>query len=172
MDYITVLTEPVADFAYDQIDLSLIFTSLSDGADSWFWEFGDGGTSMQENPTHTYDLDGEYEVSLTVSNDCGEDNFTTTIEVFVPPVADFSYSTDVGCAPLVVQFLNESSDNVQAFEWLFPGGIPASSTQENPVVTYNNPGFMITLIVENIAGVDELHNNLIEVLAQPEGLDF
>ncbi len=172
-DYITVFEEPIADFVFNQIDLSLIFTNLSEGGDSYFWEFGDGGTSTQENPTYTYEQDGEYEVSLDVSNDCGVDNYTILIEVFVPPSANFSYSTDFGCAALVVQFQNESTNNVQDFDWIFPGGIPSSSSLENPIVTYPNAGFYsVTLIVENVAGIDEFTiNNLIEVYPLPDA-DF
>src|SRR5690606_38107138 len=61
----------------------------------------------------------------------------------------------------------------QSFEWYFPGRTPSFSTQENPVVTYPNPGFYdVTLIVENIAGLDELSiQNLIEVAPLPEA-DF
>jgi PKD repeat protein len=172
-DYITVQASPVASFDFNQIDLTLFFTSLSQNADNWDWDFGDGGSSTQENPSHTYNQDGEYEIVLTVSNDCGTDEHIVFIEVYVAPVADFSYTTDFGCAPLVVNFINESSDNVQDLEWFFPGGSPSSSTQENPVVTYSQPGFYsVTLIVENVAGLDELTiNNLIEVVPLPEA-DF
>jgi PKD repeat protein len=40
---------------------------------SWQWNFGDGGTSSQQNPSHTYNSEGNYSVSLTVSNNYGSD---------------------------------------------------------------------------------------------------
>lgn len=46
------------------------FQNQSFQADSYFWDFGDGMTSEDENPTHTYAEPGEYEVTLTCSNQC------------------------------------------------------------------------------------------------------
>lgn len=50
---------------------TVYFTDMSQGSpDSWFWDFGDGNTSFEQNPLHTYDTGGEYTVCLTImSND-------------------------------------------------------------------------------------------------------
>ncbi len=48
--------------------LTVDFTDLSIGSSSWLWNFGDGGTSIDKNPTHTYLNPGSYTVTLTVSN--------------------------------------------------------------------------------------------------------
>jgi len=54
--------------------LEVTFTDQSTGnPTSWQWDFGDGGTSTQANPTHTYSNDGSYTVSLTVINSYGSD---------------------------------------------------------------------------------------------------
>lgn len=59
--------------------------------DTWAWDFGDGGTSPDANPTHTFADIGIYPVELTVTNDLGcEDVFLLDIEVFDAPVADFT----------------------------------------------------------------------------------
>ncbi|WP_157454144.1 PKD domain-containing protein [Crocinitomix catalasitica] len=51
------------------------FTDLSDFSPAeWLWEFGDGTTSAEENPTHIYELSGTYTVTLTVSNEAGDDS--------------------------------------------------------------------------------------------------
>ena len=66
------------------------FSDLSTGAPtSWSWTFGDGGTSTQQNPSHTYTAAGTYDVSLTVSNTEGNDSLTQTgyITVTEPGVA-------------------------------------------------------------------------------------
>ncbi|MEL6846613.1 MAG: PKD domain-containing protein, partial [Bacteroidota bacterium] len=56
------------------------FTNLSVDADSYVWDFGDGGsTSTDPSPTHLYAFPGDYEVSLIATNDCGSDTFTLTI---------------------------------------------------------------------------------------------
>ncbi|SMG09956.1 surface protein [Marivirga sericea] len=63
-------------------DLEYQFTSTSTGeVNNWSWDFGDGSTSASENPTHTYELPGNYTVSLTVSNGPCEDVVTQTVIV-------------------------------------------------------------------------------------------
>jgi len=71
-----------ADFEVDQrsvmVDVTVNFTNLSTGfVEAWLWDFGDGYTSTEQNPTHIYKSEGTYTVSLTVSNSLGSD---TTIE--------------------------------------------------------------------------------------------
>ncbi|MBP2146163.1 PKD repeat protein [Methanofollis sp. W23] len=48
---------------------------------AWSWDFGDGATSDERHPTHTYEEVGEYPVSLTVTNDAGTSSTTQTIAV-------------------------------------------------------------------------------------------
>ena len=50
----------------------------------FLWDFGDGNTSSQQNPSHSYAAEGEYEVSLTVSNALGESTYTLTVVVDYP----------------------------------------------------------------------------------------
>jgi PKD repeat protein len=53
------------------------FTDTSTGEPtSWQWKFGDGTTSTEQNPTHTYNATGTYDVTLTVWNDMGSDTMT------------------------------------------------------------------------------------------------
>ncbi|MHB1836250.1 MAG: PKD domain-containing protein, partial [Solirubrobacteraceae bacterium] len=67
---------------------------------SWHWDFGDGATSSQENPTHTYTdaKGGTYTVTLTVTDSVSGASDTTSQQVTVPadapPIASFSYSPD------------------------------------------------------------------------------
>jgi len=72
---------PVADFdVVTDVGLTAQFTSLATGATTWFWDFGDGTTSTEENPTHIYPAAGTYTVTLVITNDCGADIFTQTIQ--------------------------------------------------------------------------------------------
>ncbi|HRH53944.1 MAG TPA: PKD domain-containing protein, partial [Chitinophagales bacterium] len=61
--------------------LIAVFTSFATDAVTWLWDFGDGTISTIENPDHTYPTDGSYVVTLVVTNDCGADIYTTTIQV-------------------------------------------------------------------------------------------
>lgn len=68
--------------------LTVAFTDLSSGPPtSWAWDFGDGGTSTLQHPTHVYTTPGPYAVTLTVSNTVGGDGVTKVdyITVDVPP---------------------------------------------------------------------------------------
>lgn len=56
--------------------LTVAFTDLTGGATSWSWSFGDGETSAEQNPTHTYTEDGVYDVSLTASDGANSDTET------------------------------------------------------------------------------------------------
>lgn len=79
-----------ADFGFQQYNDSISFTNLSSNYESVFWDFGDGITSTDENPTHKYTLNGSYTVILTaISNAaCIEDTQTISITVNINTVID------------------------------------------------------------------------------------
>jgi choice-of-anchor B domain-containing protein len=62
---------PDVDFEYQFIGNNISCTNLSAVAESYEWDFGDGSTSIEENPTHTYESFGEYSITLTATYDCG-----------------------------------------------------------------------------------------------------
>jgi PKD repeat protein len=82
---------PIAGFFASPVSgsapLTVDFTDLSTGVPtSWLWEFGDGTTSTLQDPSHTYDLPGLYDVTLTATNTSGSDSLTRSqlIEVTIP----------------------------------------------------------------------------------------
>ncbi|NIO80976.1 MAG: PKD domain-containing protein [Candidatus Aminicenantes bacterium] len=84
--------DPVANFEVTTIGLTANFIDTSSDPDgtivSWFWDFGDGNTSTQQNPSHTYAASGTYTVTLTVTdNDGASDSIskivTVTLEIYV-----------------------------------------------------------------------------------------
>ena len=154
-NYISVTGMPVANFTTFTAGSNAVFTNTSTNATSYFWEFGDGATSTQTNPTHFYAASGTYSVTLTASNNCGSDMEIKNVIIVLPPIADFFANVTQGCAPLMVQFTDQSSNNPTSWSWTLPGGAPTSSTQQNPTVVYNFPGtFTVTLTVMNSAGQD------------------
>ena len=64
-------SNPPIDSAMQVPNAEVIFTDLTPNAVSWFWDFGDGVVSSEENPSHTYQTPGEYIVTLSVSNESG-----------------------------------------------------------------------------------------------------
>ena len=74
------------------------------------------------------------------------------------PFANFTADVLSGCPGFTVQFADQSFGNPTSWQWSFPGGIPASSTDQNPVVTYNNAATYnhVTLRVQNAFGTDSV----------------
>ncbi len=155
MNYIVVDDVPVAGFTVDANAYNVDFTNTTTNATSYSWNFGDGNTSSETNPSHTYVNDGMYDVVLTATNNCGSVTFTQTINISNTPTANWTSGPSVGCSPLTVQFQNQSSNNSTSWEWTFDGGNPSSSTEQNPTVVYNNAGtYSVTLVVVNNQGTD------------------
>lgn len=78
---ITITYSPDASFTYTASGLTINFENTTVGGTTYEWEFGDGASSTDENPTHTYTENGSYSVTLTVTNDCGEDTYTDILDV-------------------------------------------------------------------------------------------
>ncbi|MBP7410659.1 MAG: PKD domain-containing protein, partial [Methanoculleus sp.] len=151
---------PVAEFAADptagMVPLTVRFTDRSTGSlEEWEWEFGDGGTSPEQNPEHTYENAGNYTVSLRVSGRFGADTATKIdlirADLPRPPAAGFSASPVSGGAPLVVQFMDESTNSPAAWLWEFGDG--GTSAEQNPKHTYAAVGnYTVSLTAGNAAG--------------------
>jgi PKD repeat protein len=92
-------------------DTEISFSNNSCHATEYRWSFGDGTTSTDENPRHTYRNPGTYTVRLEAINDCGVDVSTQTITVVGKPDAAFSFTSDPAnqCAPTTVTFNNQSN---------------------------------------------------------------
>jgi PKD repeat protein len=94
-DYLPLVTPstpvaPEANFSSNVTEgyapLSVRFTDLSENAVSFYWNFGDGATSTQQNPVHTYSKAGNYTVNLTATNAYGTDSKLATINVLAQSV--------------------------------------------------------------------------------------
>jgi len=152
------LSLPVAAFATSptsgKAPLNVAFTDKSTSATSWAWSFGDGSTSAEKNPTHTYSEAGNYNVVLIVNNEKGSSSKTQNIIVQsepipdkILPVADFNAFTVSGYAPFSVQF-TDLSQNANGWNWNFGDG--ATSTEQNPAHTYSSAGnYDVNLTVVN-----------------------
>ena len=170
---ITVNDAPDPSFFFDVDGATVTFDNITLNADSYTWDFGDGNTSTEVSPVHTYEGDDTYLVIFTASNSCGSTELTQLVTVATPPIPAFSNSTPVGCAPFTVNYFNESSSNVNDLQWEFEGGTPSVSADPNPIVTYDVPGvFDVILTVSNDQGVETLvEEDLVTVYADTEA-DF
>jgi len=132
-----VLEPPAAAFSATPTEgnapLAVQFTDQSTGnVTAWAWDFGDGNTSAEQNPGHTYESPGTYTVTLTANNAYGTSTETRTnyITVLEPPAAAFTATPTEGNAPLAVQFTDESTGNVTSWSWDFGDG--TTSPEQNP----------------------------------------
>lgn len=140
------------------------FSDNSLAPDTWEWSFGDGTTSTDQNPVHTYAARGKYNVNLLVTDSISGCYDIEAIEVHITdPVADFGADTTIGCAPFAVQFSDSSIDGV-SYQWLAG---TRTSTQKNPSFTYNTPGiYDVRLIITDAHGCNDtiIKPNYITVL--------
>lgn len=114
-------TAPGASFASSVNDLAVSFADNSTGAPSaWAWDFGDGQTSTEQNPTHNYITPGTYTVCLTVTNDCGVNTSceTITVDVAGGGAVTFNIGTVTGQPGEIIQIpvSVENFTNVVSFQ--------------------------------------------------------
>lgn len=137
--------------------------SSSNNPTGWLWSFGDGTTSADPNPTHTYVSAGTYRPTLVVSNSAGASppgqtptGGAITINVTAPaaavvPAASFSVSATSGSSPFSVFFNDTSTNNPTSWLWTFDDG--TTSTEQNPVKTFTTvKSYNVTLVSKNSAG--------------------
>ena len=150
------------------------FTSTSTDPDSpvltHAWTFGDGGSSSDVNPTHTFATAGTFTVTLTVTD---PQSFTSTVSHQVTvthlPVASFTFSPNPGIRTLPVAFVNTSSDAdgaLVSYQWSFgDGGI---SSDPNPSHSYDTTGtFPVQLTVTDADGATAMFSQAITINAAP-----
>lgn len=145
------------------------FTDTSQFADTWIWDFGDGGMSFVQNPSHIYTTPGVYNVTLTISNSygCSDTVMIPSAVNVAGPIADFSLSDHQLCVNEPVGFIDQSL-NAVAWEWHFGDG--TIDSVQNPVHSYQQTGwYTITLFVTDSGGCTDYisFQDTIEVVANP-----
>jgi len=131
---------------------------------------GDGPSLTLCNPNDDNALAESWAASTEFAavNTVGDTIWATPGEgcVFVFPIADFKADTTVVRQGHELQFTDLSLGNPTSWEWTFEGGEPATSTEQNPIVTYNDLGvYSVTLTVTNENGSDtETKTDYIEVV--------
>ena len=136
--------------------LSIAFTNLSKGTDTlstYFWKFGDGGTSTSQNPSHIYGDTGYFSVTLIVCNAGCCDTLTLNNYIHIlPPIAKVNVTID--CQdPYNICFDGSKSIGATTYDWNFgdPGsGTLDSSTSIKPCHRYSSSGnYSVSLTVTN-----------------------
>lgn len=160
--FINVYEKPVPAFSSSSLltgcaPLSVSFNGTAGASTitSWFWDFGDGNTSNQQNPVYIYDTQNSFNVSLVVvdDNNCqGAISEISYITVY-KPVADFSAPDRFSCnGDLTVNFTNLSSalGATPTYFWEFGDGNTSSLTDpSNTYVDNGHYGVKLTVTDEN-----------------------
>ncbi len=134
--------------------LTVSFSNTSETGLMYQWDFGNGTTSANANPPDvTYDVEGVYTVTLTGTNATGC-SATKTVQVTVgPPLAEFTIPDTVCIGVPFTDIINSSAGGL--YQWTFgPTATPATSTQFEPTVTFNQPG-LVTVSLKVISGACE-----------------
>ena len=165
---IVVVPEPSADFTLEDltpgIDQPVRFINYSGGQPPlrYRWDFGDGTSSAEENPIHTYRQPGHYVIQLAVENALGSVLQEQKMIVGTPPVVDVTLpvSTTVGIPINALGLGSAESDSLE-YRWNMGDGNFANG--ENIEHFYANPGlYAVTMTALNQYGATQL-TKIVEV---------
>ena len=123
------------------------------GANTWNWNFGDQGSSTEQNPIHTYNTPGTYTVQLASQNTASGCTGSTSASITVQPTPTPSFTATplTNCAPSVVNFVNTSTGGV-SYTWDFGIGPPFTGTTP-PAQTYPiNGSYPVSLTMTTALG--------------------
>jgi len=122
----------------------------------WSWDFGNGTVASSQNPSVTYVNPGTYTVKLIVRNTSGSNATIKTnyITVYPYPSPKFTSNLTLACAPVTVQFTDQSTAGQGAItSWTWDFGDGSNSGQQNPAHTYTQNGYYnVGLKVTNSGG--------------------
>ncbi len=177
---VTVHPVPTANFNLTNIcegqnanftDASVVGTGAITG---WDWDFGNGNTSTQQNPTEAYTTENVYTVELITTTDQGcTDTISQTIDVYPNPVADFS--PQAVCLNVPVNFTDQSTvsntnttNNIVNWDWDLGDGTTYTGIQNPPTHVYNPAGaYTIDLIVTTDHGCTDNISVVLDIYEKP-----
>jgi PKD repeat protein len=175
--YVRIGDEVVADFTAAPCSgpapLAVQVTDLSINATSWAWSFGDGGTSDEQSPVHTYTVTGNYTVSLRASSDFRMDTETKVgyVSVTGPVTASFAGTPRAVLNGTTVQFTDTSTGNPFTRAWDFGDG--TTSSEQNPAHLYHRAGiYNVSLTAANPLDTDSRQENGYVTVYDPVGASF
>jgi PKD repeat protein len=144
---------PVASFTYASGGGDTVqFTSTSVGGASYSWDFDDGGTATGANPSHVFEDDGPFDVTLTVTNPTGSNSVTIRISMATPTV-DFTFAPASPNEDQNVTFTNASSGGpFSSITWSWGDGT-AGGSGNSATHRFADPGsYVVRLTVTNGRG--------------------
>ena len=151
---------PNADFTANFTSIiagqSVSFTFIGSEGDTptdYLWDFGDTGTSTDQNPTHQYTSDGVYTVNLTVTDDDTDVDIEIkvgyiTVAVDLTPIANFTANSTSIIAGQSVEFTFSGYEGNPSATYSWNFGDTGTSTSQNPTHQYTSDGtYTVTLTI-------------------------
>lgn len=164
-DYLAEFTMPATGCVNDPIAMT---DGSTVGSNQWFWDFGDGQTSTQQNPSHSYAAPGTYTVTLTADNTSSGCSDVISHDITINPLPVPTFTADItnGCAPLTVNFTNTSAGG-GTYDWDFGNGVTFSGQNPLPVVYSTEGLFTVSMTMTDANGCSATvtSTNLIDVSA-------
>ncbi|MDZ4844030.1 MAG: PKD domain-containing protein [Chitinophagales bacterium] len=142
----TIVINPsvTSDFTFTKTGLTVQFTNVSTGIINCFWSFGDGSTSTDINPTHTFTAEDNYNVTLITTGQCSGDTAKTIISLCNALSSTFTFMA----TELTVDFAVSAISGSTSFNWSFGDGTTVSGIA--PSHLYDSAGaYTACLIATN-----------------------
>lgn len=138
---------------------------------SYTWNFGDGSKGEGKKVKHTYEKPGEYNATLTLTDDTGlKSTLSKEVEARTKPKADFTFSPEQGVVPLFVQFDGSNSSDedgrIVKYFWRFGEGNTAQGKKVNHTYTIGG-NITITLQVTDDHGYTDWIQKDITLIEKP-----
>ncbi len=154
---------PAVSFTPEQSEenfLEYSFVNNTQNADTYEWDFGDGNTSTEANPTHVYETHDVYEVTLTATAANGlNSTFTTSVDIQAPVTADFTFAADPNDYRTIV--FADSSQGAVSLLWEFGDGF--QFVGDDPSHTYMDGTYEVVLTATSITGSTDVKTAMVTI---------
>jgi PKD repeat protein len=166
--YFKIGVKPKANFDYTITGNTINFVNMSTNYNSITWDLGNGNTSDQSNITATYSIN-DINVRLIAKGSCGNDTIFKNIKFGAAPIPTILNTPVNGCTPTSVKYQATAINNPTTWSWKFQGGLPSTSTDQNPTINYFQAGtFDVELTVTNsISSNTIIKNGLVTINSIP-----
>ena len=146
---VAIVPTPLFDYSQngDCSPVEILFNNQSTDGVSYDWNFGDGGMSLDENPSHTFNTGGNFTIELTAINGVCAATTSQIIDINQTPESEIiAPLIQSGCAPFVAPFSSSPTGNDFTYKWDFGDG--SFSFDAAPSHTFFNPDtFLVILVV-------------------------
>ncbi|MBC8172612.1 MAG: PKD domain-containing protein, partial [Chitinophagales bacterium] len=168
-----LVTAATTDFILNCEDFSVDFVNLSTGADDFLWDFGDGTTSDEFEPSHIFPDTGTYYVTLVAypGFECA-DTFVAVIAVYNTLTAGYDFSAGCSGEPVVFEDVSTTTEAGEIILWDWDFGDGGTSTSADPEHDYEIGGtYTVSLTVTTDKGCVSTYSDIVDLLSGPDA-DF